>query len=658
MEIQLLYGSDVPHLDRQVLWEYTLRLANIRHGSLLHIMEVCTDPDGQWVLVLPEVIGRKESWAETVRSMHDLSEPCSLLLTLTELVHMLLSINRREWIVLDWDESVAAVHGVDGWRIAVRPSTPAQVVAARRQQPVFDPHMIAPELLQPGVNWALMAFTEKGDSFNLGALLYELTGGSPYREGVNPPGMVLGGDQPAQLSELRPDLPPELTVFVMKALSTSPEERPALNDWKQMMKKYGGKPLPAPRVAVTETLAPQGGNASPLELTSLKSGKRVEGIHLLGPKGRGGTLFSARLDAGNKEPIPLSGPVILPRQEAPFIPPLHDTPVMPLGKGTPFMPSRNDKPLLPLRSGGEGAAVQSFVPDSMPCGGEVQEVLKRPPLITGADAVDCSVMAPPSVLARGSFLAQVFLHAPSDAEAAKALAREFDPQAQRLGFHPLEVDLLRGAVVMVELVLPGMVVDEPVQRLTWQGRTTSLQFGVDVPAGIAPGVVIGKVTLHLEGVPIGHIRFKLEIAAVQGVATMTPQRLQGEAQRYQEAFISYSSKDRNEVLKRVQMLARCGIHFFQDILDLDPGQRWEQELYKHIDTCDLFLLFWSTSAKESPWVDKEVRYALARHEAGGKDSPAIVPVLIEGPPVPLPPDHLAHLHFNDKLLYFLKDQKG
>jgi hypothetical protein len=41
----------------------------------------------------------------------------------------------------------------------------------------------------------------------------------------------------------------------------------------------------------------------------------------------------------------------------------------------------------------------------------------------------------------------------------------------------------------------------------------------------------------------------------------------------------------------VQMLAIQGIKFFQDVIHLGPGERWAQALYRHIDECDLFLLF-------------------------------------------------------------------
>jgi hypothetical protein len=124
--------------------------------------------------------------------------------------------------------------------------------------------------------------------------------------------------------------------------------------------------------------------------------------------------------------------------------------------------------------------------------------------------------------------------------------------------------------------------------------------------------------------------------------------------RYRRAFISYASSDRNEVLKRAQMLEGAGIEFFQDLLTLKPGQRWERELYREIDRCDVFYLFWSTAAKKSTWVIKEVHYALDRRRGHEDAPPAIVPVIIEGPPPVPPPPELAHLHFNDRMIYFME----
>ena len=89
--------------------------------------------------------------------------------------------------------------------------------------------------------------------------------------------------------------------------------------------------------------------------------------------------------------------------------------------------------------------------------------------------------------------------------------------------------------------------------------------------------------------------------------------------------------------------------FFQDILSLDPGDRWEKKLYENIGRCDLFLLFWSRAAKESEWVIKEAEYALAHQQKNPNSEPDLVPVVLEQE-VPLPPG-LAAFHFNDRISY-------
>src|SRR5262249_20908411 len=147
--------------------------------------------------------------------------------------------------------------------------------------------------------------------------------------------------------------------------------------------------------------------------------------------------------------------------------------------------------------------------------------------------------------------------------------------------------------------------------LVWRGRPDSVQFGVGVPSCHAPGTVVGTVTASLQSVPVGHVKFKLTVAREMSPACPTEPVATGDsAQLYRPAVISYASARRTEVLKRVKMLAGLRIRFSQDILALDPGVRWQKELYRHIDQSDLFLLFWSTPARQSKWVLEEVRYAL------------------------------------------------
>jgi pSer/pThr/pTyr-binding forkhead associated (FHA) protein len=268
------------------------------------------------------------------------------------------------------------------------------------------------------------------------------------------------------------------------------------------------------------------------------------------------------------------------------------------------------------------------------------------------DPVECTVFAPPAVAPGSPMLVQVFAHLPDQGEAAQALARDFDAAAIRRGFKTLEVEVERGATLNFHLEMPGLVVRDPVQSLTWRGRPEAVQFGVEVPADRQPGTVVGSVSVSLDGVPVGHIKFKLDVT--RGCDPVEAKPTGDVAHRYSAAFISYAAPDRAEVLKRVQILASVGIRYFQDVLDLDPGSRWEETIYRRIDESDLFLLFWSSHAKRSEWVLKEVRYALQLKGGCDERPPEIRPVILEGPPVPEPPEELSNLHFNDYILYLLR----
>lgn len=117
-----------------------------------------------------------------------------------------------------------------------------------------------------------------------------------------------------------------------------------------------------------------------------------------------------------------------------------------------------------------------------------------------------------------------------------------------------------------------------------------------------------------------------------------------------KAFVSYASQDRPRVGALVQgmMKARPDMELFFDMKDLHSGDQWEGTLYHKIEQSDTLFLCWSRNAKNSPWVDKEWRYALAT-----KGVEAIEPIPIDPPDVCPPPQELAAKHFNDSLLYII-----
>ncbi|HEX8922442.1 MAG TPA: toll/interleukin-1 receptor domain-containing protein, partial [Pyrinomonadaceae bacterium] len=276
------------------------------------------------------------------------------------------------------------------------------------------------------------------------------------------------------------------------------------------------------------------------------------------------------------------------------------------------------------------------------------------------DEVSSTVYAPTEAPPGDSFLVQVFLHLPEQATDLEELAREADDAARARITSKLKKTIKRGTELKFHLTMPGLEIDEPSQSCVWEGEPVCAQFGVTIPQDRKPGNIIATVIVSEASIPIGHLKFKFKIAgsASQDAAVPANQPVAaGNLTRYKQAFISYASPDRAEVLKRVQMLNLVKVKFFQDLLTLEPGDNWEQLLYKYIDESDVFYLFWSQAASKSEWVKKEIVYALKRKAGNEESAPEIVPVIIEGPPAVKPPEDLAFLQFNDKFMYFIQAEE-
>jgi hypothetical protein len=269
------------------------------------------------------------------------------------------------------------------------------------------------------------------------------------------------------------------------------------------------------------------------------------------------------------------------------------------------------------------------------------------------DHVDCSVFSVPEAKCGESILIQVFVHLIEKYQEAEALAKEFDEDATRRGFTSLDAEIARGTKLSFELSFHDIQIENAVNTIKWQGRTTQLGFEINIPENYASENLIGKLMVSQDSIPLGHIIFKIKVLKKVTLQKEPGKELPlGIAKRYENAFISYASKDRSEVLRRVQMLSVTRIKYFQDILNLEPGDRWERELYKKIDDADVFFLFWSKAASESEWVLKEIQYALNRKSGNEDFPPEIIPVIIEKSP-PNPPVELKDIHFNDKIIYFI-----
>lgn len=260
----------------------------------------------------------------------------------------------------------------------------------------------------------------------------------------------------------------------------------------------------------------------------------------------------------------------------------------------------------------------------------------------------CSLFSPRCIAPGDTILVQLFVYPRGKLDEVTVEAKAADPHARHRGTRILSFPIARGSTVTVSLRARDLFIRSAVQSFVWAGDSTPCSFEVSVKGRQSRGVGVATAVVHVDGVPVGRISFTVEIVSSARATDEPLSRPVGEARHFNNVFVSYAAQDRRKVMARVQMLRLLGISFFQDVLSLDPGEHWRRSLLRHIDTCDGFFLFWSRFAKASPWVQREWRYALSN-----RGDEIIVPVPIDGPPVPAPPQELSHLHFDDRLLRFM-----
>ena len=171
----------------------------------------------------------------------------------------------------------------------------------------------------------------------------------------------------------------------------------------------------------------------------------------------------------------------------------------------------------------------------------------------------------------------------------------------------------------------GLSIEEASLTITWTGTIVTASFVVRFVASHLARAV-AQLRAIAGGFPIGSTAFMID--ALDGNTHEACSKSSHRFSRYRKVFLSYANRDRPKVLEDNLLLSRLGLEVFQDILKIDPGERWERELYRNIDQADLFLLYWSRAAAKSEWVCKEAEYALNRQNSSADKRPDLVPALL------------------------------
>jgi molecular chaperone DnaK (HSP70) len=272
--------------------------------------------------------------------------------------------------------------------------------------------------------------------------------------------------------------------------------------------------------------------------------------------------------------------------------------------------------------------------------------------ITRTDKVHFAVAAPPAARPGMSFIVDVWAHLERQRieveRRIRQAAAQTDPSPVIRPKGPFAV--ARGTTLYVRLQLSDLVIERPEDVILWDGEIGNASFVVAVPQEASEGPRSGWVTVHWEGC-FQIARVPLQIQVVPKLDSAAP--IAHTLERLHKAFASYASADRDEVLHRIQGMQKMvpDLEVFLDVARLRSGTDWEAELWRVIPAQDVFYLFWSRNARQSPWVEKEWRCALKT-----RGLEFIDPVPLESPDVVAPPEELKKMHFNDWILAYQRSK--
>ncbi len=262
------------------------------------------------------------------------------------------------------------------------------------------------------------------------------------------------------------------------------------------------------------------------------------------------------------------------------------------------------------------------------------------------EAINFSIMVPKSISKGSMFILDLWAFLESERNKVKELAKELG-RDRTLG-QKVGVVVTKDSLISAKLVLPNFTIANPIEFIHWQGATTNSSFIITTPDALKSRDNAGFVVLSCEGLAIGKIPFVLSITA-EAAKEVVP--LETKTEYYKTAFASYASKNRAEVLSRIQGMKKIApqLDVFVDALSLRSGDDWEKKLKEYVPTKDVFFLFWSKAASSSSWVKNE--WEMALRERGIE---YISPVPLDEPDIAPPPEELSKLHFNDAYLAHIK----
>ncbi len=261
--------------------------------------------------------------------------------------------------------------------------------------------------------------------------------------------------------------------------------------------------------------------------------------------------------------------------------------------------------------------------------------------------VEFSVVSPDEVKPGKTSVIDLLMYTRSQRSIVKRtieLAKEKSSEAART---PGSVSVRQGSRVTARLFSDDIEITDDTREMVWSGDALDFKFPVRPPEDYAGKEIDFGCAVQFDGIEITRLYFSAAVNSKKKVAVRFARK------DCRRAFVSYSHKDKARVVQRLLAIQEVApkLKFWMDNQSMNAGDVWRSAIASAIKNADVFLLFWSLSARESAEVRKEWEFALVleRQSKRKRKNGArfISPVPLDSPSECPPPEELGDLHFGD-----------
>ena len=193
--------------------------------------------------------------------------------------------------------------------------------------------------------------------------------------------------------------------------------------------------------------------------------------------------------------------------------------------------------------------------------------------------------------------------------------------------------------------IPGVEFNPPLRSFRWTESVHREEFRFRAGPDLVGQVARGRLSVFLGDILLAEVSLAIPVDQRAEPPEQDAPTETEHARRYRKIFASYSHRDLHVVEQIERLALALGDEYLRDWTNLRAGEVWDERLMQMIEEADVFQLFWSRHAMESPYVHREYEHALSLNRPNFVRPTYWEDPLPSDPARNLPPETLLRLHF-------------